>query len=67
MRLVLLATFVLWFIAPPVAQAEDARCPEVREQVARYGKIEAVRWARASGYSWAQIAAARRCLNQRQR
>jgi hypothetical protein len=50
---------------PELAFAEAARCAEVRAGVAKYGQAAAVRWARAQGYSAAQIRAARKCLSRR--
>jgi hypothetical protein len=50
---------------PELAFAESARCAEVRAGVAKYGQAAAVRWARAQGYSAAQIGAARKCLARR--
>jgi hypothetical protein len=50
---------------PELARGEDARCVQVREGVAKYGQAVAIRWARASGYSDAQIREARRCLVRR--
>ncbi|MCK1459173.1 hypothetical protein IVB34_12830 [Bradyrhizobium sp. 2] len=37
-------------------------CEMVRDKVAEYGKAVAWAWALKQGYSFAQIAAARRCL-----
>jgi hypothetical protein len=50
---------------PEVAVAEASRCAEVRAGVAKYGQAAVVRWARAQGYSAAQIRAARKCLVRR--
>jgi hypothetical protein len=50
---------------PELAVAEASRCAEVRVGVAKYGQAAAVRWARAQGYSAAQIRAARKCLSRR--
>jgi hypothetical protein len=37
-------------------------CEAVRSAVAEHGRIAAVRWAREHGYTWSQIAEARKCL-----
>jgi hypothetical protein len=50
---------------PGLARAEDARCTQVREGIAKYGQAVAIRWARANSYSDAQIKEARRCLVRR--
>src|SRR3954466_11089615 len=47
---------------PELARGEDARCSQVRAGVAKYGQAVAIRWARANGYSAAQIKQARKCL-----
>ena len=47
---------------PELAAAEASRRAEVRAGVAKYRQAAAVRWARAQGYSAAQIRAARKCL-----
>lgn len=44
------------------AKAESLPCEQVRAGVAHYGVAKAVAWAKASGYSSAQISEARRCL-----
>jgi len=50
---------------PELARGEDARCTQVRAGVAKYGQAVAIRWARANGYSTAQIKQARKCLIRR--
>jgi hypothetical protein len=50
---------------PELARGEDARCSQVRAGVAKYGQAVAIRWARANGYSAAQIKQARKCLIRR--
>jgi hypothetical protein len=50
---------------PELARGEDARCAQVRSGVAKYGQAVAIRWARANGYSAAQIKQARKCLVRR--
>jgi hypothetical protein len=50
---------------PEVARGEDDRCAQVRAGVAKYGQAVAIRWARANGYSAAQIKQARKCLIRR--
>lgn len=49
-----------------VALAADPRpqlnCEAIRAAVAEHGRIKSVRWAREQGYTWAQIAEARKCL-----
>lgn len=37
-------------------------CDQIKSLVAEHGKIKAVIWAREHGYTWAQIAEARKCL-----
>jgi hypothetical protein len=37
-------------------------CDVIRSQVAEHGKLKAIYWARSHGYTWAQIAEARKCL-----
>lgn len=37
-------------------------CATVRQYVAEHGKAKALAWAISQGYSWQQIAAARKCL-----
>jgi hypothetical protein len=39
-------------------------CNLIRAYVAEHGKAKALAWAIEQGYSWAQIAAARRCLSR---
>ena len=46
------------------AYGEDARCLEVRSNVARYGVVRATAWARTNGYTEAQISQARQCLRR---
>ena len=37
-------------------------CPQVRSLVAEHGYLKALVWARGHGYSWKQIAEAKKCL-----
>jgi hypothetical protein len=37
-------------------------CDAIRQAVAEHGKFKSIRWARQQGYTWAQIAEARKCL-----
>jgi len=37
-------------------------CATVRLHVAEHGRAKSITWAVKNGFSWAQIAAARRCL-----
>lgn len=39
-----------------------ADCATVRALVAEHGYAKALYWARSHGYSWKQIAEARKCL-----
>jgi hypothetical protein len=58
--------FIALVLSPPeLARAVDARCSQVREGMAKYGQAVAIRWARANGYSDAQIREDRRCLVRR--
>jgi hypothetical protein len=56
---------VVVLTVPELARGEDARCAQVRAGVAKYGQAVAIRWARANGYSAAQIKQARKCLIRR--
>ena len=56
---------VLFLTVPELARGEDTRCGQVRAGVAKYGQAVAIRWARAKGYSAAQIKQARKCLVRR--
>ena len=49
------------FAAEPKLPA-GVSCEAIRGHVADHGKLKAIRWAREQGYSWAQIAEARKCL-----
>lgn len=42
---------------PPVID-----CASVRQAVAEHGVVRSIEWARRNGFSWRQIAAARKCL-----
>lgn len=44
------------------ARLPFGNCEAVRSAVAEHGRIAAVRWAREHGYTWSQIAEARKCL-----
>jgi hypothetical protein len=60
------AVVIALLLTPPeLARGEDARCTQVRAGVAKYGQAVAIRWARANGYSTAQIKQARKCLIRR--
>ncbi len=37
-------------------------CDQIRSLVAEHGKVKAIYWARSHGFTWAQIAEARKCL-----
>lgn len=37
-------------------------CAQVRQLVAQHGYFKALLWAREHGYSWHQIAEAKKCL-----
>jgi hypothetical protein len=41
---------------------QGVTCEIIRAQVAQHGYARALIWARSSGYSWAQIKEARKCL-----
>lgn len=62
----LAAGAVVFVFLCSLAFANDAKpplnCEAIRIAVAEHGKVKAVRWAREQGYSWKEIAEARRCL-----
>ena len=37
-------------------------CSQIKSLVAEHGRVKAIIWAREHGYTWAQIAEARKCL-----
>ncbi|NEW91736.1 hypothetical protein [Rhodopseudomonas sp. BR0M22] len=45
---------------PPVPAGVD--CATVRYYVSEHGRAKSIAWAIKNGYSWAQIAEAKRCL-----
>lgn len=45
---------------PPVPAGVD--CATVRYYVSEHGRAKSIAWALKNGYSWAQIAEAKRCL-----
>lgn len=54
-------------LAASLARAEPqlpagVTCADVRARVAEYGYARAIYWARQNGYSWSQIAEAKKCL-----
>jgi hypothetical protein len=63
----LILVFILLLTIPARASTTPTlpagfTCEMVREKVAEHGKAAALAWALKQGYSFAQIAAARRCL-----
>lgn len=61
----LLVGYLLGMIfAATLVHGEDARCHEVRSNVAQYGVARATAWARTNGYTEAQISQARQCLRR---
>lgn len=52
-------------LAADAPKAEPGHCAAVRAGVATHGLARAIAWARGSGYTEDQIAAARRCLMRR--
>ena len=61
--LILLMTRPAWpSTSPNTGLPAGITCELVREKVAEHGKAVAWAWAIKQGYSFAQIAAARRCL-----
>jgi hypothetical protein len=59
-----IAYLMYFLILTSIARGEDARCHEVRSNVARYGVARASAWARTNGYTEAQIIQARQCLRR---
>lgn len=57
-----LLTFVILSSAAFAGERLPINCEAVRAAVAEHGRIKAIRWAREQGYTWVQIAVARRCL-----
>lgn len=56
------------FLAILLAYAEPrlpagVNCADIKAKVAEHGYAKAIYWARQHGYSWAQIAEARKCLH----
>jgi hypothetical protein len=64
----LLVLAVACTLAQPCSMPAEPRlppgitCEQVRALVAEHGYAKAVYWARANGYSWAQIYEAKKCL-----
>ena len=54
------ALVVLAFLSADLPPGVD--CNIIRNYVAEHGKAKALAWAIHEGYSWSQIAAAKRCL-----
>lgn len=57
--MLILAVLVHLSAAEPV----NINCSLVRQYVAEHGKAKALAWAIKEGYSWRQIAEAKRCLS----
>lgn len=65
LRIAILGAIVTFLFLCTVAFAADLKqhnCEAIRAAVAEHGKIKAIRWARQQGYTWAEIAEARKCL-----
>ncbi|KPG00005.1 hypothetical protein IP86_07695 [Rhodopseudomonas sp. AAP120] len=50
------------FAADQAAAPIPVDCATIRYHVAEHGKAKSIAWAIKNGYSWAQIAEAKRCL-----
>jgi phage-related protein len=53
---------LLILLAAAEPQLPAVTCDQVRAFVAEHGTMRSVYWARSQGYSWRQIAEAKRCL-----
>lgn len=51
-----------WIYLAATLTVTSIDCNAVRQYVAEYGKAKALAWAIKEGYSWRQIAEAKRCL-----
>lgn len=58
--LMIMALLFLW--PTRTAHGAEFSCDTVRYYVKLYGRPRAIRWARAQGYTWREIAAAGTCL-----
>lgn len=54
--------FLTGLSAANAANHSQIDCQAVRQYVQQYGIRKSIRWARDNGYSWLEIAAARKCL-----